>query len=86
MKAMSTAVQVIHTGAVVMNQPQRLTQQELKELIEKVKALRVLTKMTGAFTGRRIGALLGNLATEDLVLVSNALQLKPRELPRTHQQ
>ena len=51
-----------------MNQPTRLKQEELKELIEKVKALRALTKMTGAFTGRRIGALLGNLATEDWCL------------------
>ena len=88
---MSTAaVQVATIGTIrgteFMNQPKRLTQEELAELIEKVKALRSLTKMTGAYTGRRIGGLLGNLSTEDLVLVSNALQLKPREMPRPHQQ
>ena len=66
-----------------MNQSQRLKPEELAELIQKVQALRVLTKMTGVFTSRRIGALLEALCTEDMVLVSKALQLKPREMPRT---
>jgi len=66
----------------MVNSAMRLSPQELAELIEKVKSLRALTKMTGVFTSKRIGALLEGLSTEDMVLVGNAIQLKPREMPR----
>lgn len=71
-------------GAFVMNQTQRLTHQELAELVDKVQALRIGTKMTGVFTSRRIALLLENLCTEDFVLFSKALQLKDREIPKHH--
>jgi hypothetical protein len=71
-------------GAFVMNQTQRLTPQELTELVDKVQALRIGTKMTGVFTSRRIALLLENLCTEDFVLFSKALQLKDREIPKRH--
>jgi hypothetical protein len=63
-------------------QPQRLKPEELNEIVKQVQALRAITKMTGVFTARRIGFLLTPLCTEDLVIVSQRLQLKPRELPR----
>jgi hypothetical protein len=69
----------------VMNQPKRLKPEELADLIQKVQALRTVTKTTGVYTSRRIGALLEGLSTEDMVLVGKALQLKPREMPRTNQ-
>ena len=47
---------------------------ELKEVVEKVRALRDLTKTTGFQTSRSIGALLGKLNPEDLALVSIELQ------------
>ncbi len=84
---MATATLVAPTmteGAFPMNQTQRLTQQELTELVDKVQALRIGTKMTGVFTSRRIALLLENLCTEDFVLFSKALQLKDREIPKRH--
>lgn len=66
-------------------EPQRLTPEELAKVIEKVKDLRITTKMTGVFTSMRIAALLNPLHTDDVCLVSKALQLKARELPRDRQ-
>lgn len=56
--------------------------QKLEEVIRKVQKLRSLTKSTGFFTTRSIGALLANLSPDELVEVSEALELTPRELPR----
>jgi hypothetical protein len=47
---------------------------ELKEVVEKVRALRDLTKTTGFQTSRSIGALLGRLSPDDLSAVSLELQ------------
>ena len=60
----------------------RLSSEQLKELVKQVQALRAVTKMTGVFTSRRIGYLLENLCTADMIEVGKALQLKPREMPR----
>jgi hypothetical protein len=82
---MSTATcqaPTMNEGVFVMNQTQRLKPEELRELVKQVQALRVVTKMTGVFTSRRMVSLLENLCTEDLVAVSEALQLKAREMPR----
>lgn len=65
-----------------MSEARRLKPAELQELVKQVQALRAVTKMTGVFTSRRIGYLLENLCTEDMVDVGKALQLKARELPR----
>jgi predicted RNA polymerase sigma factor len=62
--------------------PQQNKPQTLEAIIEKVKALRSLSKETGFHTTRSIGQLLGNLSPDDLVQVSEALGLTPRELPR----
>lgn len=82
---MSTATfqaPTMREGVFVMEQKQRLKPEELAELVKQVQALRVVTKMTGVYTARRIGSLLENLSTEDMVSVSEALQLKAREMPR----
>lgn len=76
------AVSVMNEGAQMVT-PRRLHSNELIDLIQKVQALRTVTKTTGVFTSRRIGSLLENLCTEDMVLVGKALSLKPREMPRT---
>ena len=83
MSAATYQVPTMRTGVVVMDQPKHLRPEELAELVQKVQALRAVTKMTGVFTSRRIGALLEGLSTEDMVSVGKALQLKPREMPRT---
>lgn len=54
----------------------------LQEIILKVKALRRLTTTTGFHTTRSIGMLLANLSPDELVEVSEALELTPREMPR----
>ena len=82
MSAAAYGVSQISTGAVFMSQPQRLKPEDLADVIQKVQALRTITKTTGVYTSRRIGVLLDGLSTEDLVLVGKALQLKPREMPR----
>ena len=55
---------------------------KLEEVIRKVQSLRTLTKTTGFFTTRSIGALLANLTPDELVEVAEALELTPREMPR----
>ncbi|MBI3476674.1 MAG: hypothetical protein HY010_13155 [Acidobacteria bacterium] len=47
---------------------------DLRELVNKVRALRELTKTTSFQTSRSIGALLGRLTPDDLALVSLELQ------------
>jgi hypothetical protein len=59
------------------------TNQKLDEIIRKVRSLRSLTQSTGFFTTRSIGALLTNLSPEELVVVAEALELTPREMPHT---
>lgn len=75
---------LMNEGVFPMTETKRLTPQELSELVDKVQALRIATKMTGTFTSRRITALLESLCTEDFVLFSKALQLKDREIPKRH--
>jgi hypothetical protein len=84
MSAATFQAPLMNEGAIVMNQTQRLTPQQLADLVDKVQALRIGTKMTGVFTSRRIALLLENLCTEDFVLFSKALQLKDREIPKRH--
>lgn len=55
---------------------------DLQAIVTKIKSLRELTDKTGFFTHRDIGLLLKPLAVDDLVLVNDALDLKPRELPQ----
>jgi hypothetical protein len=55
---------------------------DLQAVVTKIQSLRKLTETTGFFTHRTIGALLSRLPVDDLVAVSNALQLKPREMPQ----
>ena len=49
----------------------------LHEIIEKVRKLKELTNTTGFHTTRSIGMLLANLSPDELVLVSEALHLNP---------
>jgi hypothetical protein len=73
----------VNEGIVMTMKPEspRLTPEQLAELVKQVQALRAVTKMTGVFTSRRIGYLLENLCTADMIEVGKALQLKPREMP-----
>ncbi len=57
-------------------------QHKLEEIIRKVRSLRTLTKSTGFFTTRSIGALLANLTPDELVEVAEALELTPHEMRR----
>ncbi|MCU1301586.1 MAG: hypothetical protein JWQ87_1870 [Candidatus Sulfotelmatobacter sp.] len=70
----STAV---HGVQLMPQQPK----QNLEEIIRKVQALRTLTKTTGFFTTRSIGALLAHLTPDELVEVADSLELTPREMP-----
>ena len=54
---------------------------KLEEIIRKVRSLRSLTKTTGFYTTRSIGVLLAGLSPDELVEVSEALELTPREMP-----
>lgn len=47
---------------------------DLQEIVDKVKAMRELTKTTNFQTSRSVGALLGRLGPDDLATVSLALQ------------
>jgi hypothetical protein len=47
---------------------------DLQELVNKVRAMRELTKATNFQTSRSVGALLGRLNPDDLATVSLALQ------------
>jgi hypothetical protein len=55
---------------------------DLQAIVKKILSLRALTERTGFFTHRDIGDLLRPLKVDDLVAVSDALNLKPREMPR----
>jgi hypothetical protein len=70
-------------GDEVFIMPNSDKQHKLEEIIRKVQTLRTLTKTTGFFTTRSIGALLANLSPDELVEVAEALELTPREMPRT---
>jgi hypothetical protein len=54
---------------------------DLQEIVNKIESLRALTEKTGFFTHRDIGDLLRTLSTDDKAAVSDALPLKPREIP-----
>ncbi len=77
---MSTAVYGAPIRSTVMETSKR--KQEVAEIISKVKKLRSLTKETGFFTNRSVGQLLASLSPDELVEVSDALQLTPREMPK----
>ena len=62
--------------------PNQERTQKLEEVIRKVRNLRSLTKSTGFFTTKSIGALLANLSPDELAEVGEALELTPREMPR----
>ena len=53
---------------------------DLQPIIEKVRKLQQLTKTTGFHTTRSIGQLMADLTPDELVEVSEALHLTPREL------
>lgn len=55
---------------------------KLKEIIQKVRSLRSLTKNTGFYTTKSIGALLSNLSPDELVVVAESLELTTPEMPR----
>ena len=57
--------------------------QKLEQIIQKVRALRALTTSTGFMTTRSVGLLLANLSPDELVKVSEALELTPREMQRS---
>ena len=76
---MSVATFTPQSNAFMPN-PDR--KQHLEEVIKKVRNLRSLTKSTGFFTTRSIGALLANLSPDELAEVGEALELTPREMPR----
>ena len=71
-------------GEFVMSN-QRLTREELAEVVRKIHALRRVTKTTGFFTNRGVVELLAPLCQDDLIEVGEALKLKPREMPRNTQ-
>jgi len=65
-------------GSVMQNTDRH----NLDDIIEKVRKLRSLTRETGFHTTRSIGMLLANLSPDELVQVSEALHLTPREISR----
>lgn len=75
---MSLATCTPQSKAFMPNQERK---QQLEEVIRKVRNLRSLTKSTGFFTTKSIGALLANLSPDELAEVGEALELTPRELP-----
>lgn len=50
---------------------------DLTDIIDKVRKLQQLTRTTGFQTGRSVCALLSDLSPEELVKVSEALNLPP---------
>jgi hypothetical protein len=52
----------------------------LQDIIAKVRKLQELTRTTGFHTTRSIGLLLAHLTPDELVEVSEALHLSPREM------
>jgi hypothetical protein len=77
---MSTAVQVIHTGAVVMNQPKQL-KPELQEIVSDLLALREMAK-TGILTHRSQRELVKHLCPRDMADVSRAVsEAEKRQQP-----
>lgn len=73
------SAQAVSTG--VFMTPHKL-RPDLEAIIKKIQSLRSLTETTGFFTHRTIGTLLSRLPVDDLVAVSDALKLKPREMPQ----
>jgi len=49
----------------------------MQDIIEKVRRLQELTRTTGFHTTRSVGMLLANLSPDELVEVSKALHLSP---------
>jgi hypothetical protein len=60
---------------------QQLLTPELADVVRKIHALRRVTKTTGFFTTKTIIDILAKLSPDDLVVVGEALKLKPREMP-----
>ena len=78
MSAGATYQAPTHRGEVFMTTTLR---PDLQAIVKKIQSLRELTDKTGFFTHRDIGDLLRPLPIDDLVAVSDHLQLKSRELP-----
>jgi len=53
---------------------------DLTPIIDKVRKLLALTRTTGFHTSRSIGAVLADLSPDELVEVSTALDLTPKQL------
>lgn len=77
---MSTAM-VTHSNSRPLMNTER-PNNKVEEVIKKIRSLRALSKETGFFTNRSVGALLSTLSPDELVQVSDALELTPREMPR----
>jgi hypothetical protein len=73
------STQAVSTGVFMAQQKLR---PDLEAIVNKIQSLRSLTETTGFFTHRTIGALLSRLPVDDLVAVSDALKIKPREMPQ----
>ena len=56
-----------------------IMKRDLTEIIEKVRKLQQLTKNTGFQTGRSVCKLLADLSPDELVEVSTALNLPPKQ-------
>ena len=70
---MSTAIQVIHTGAVVMSQAKQL-KPELQELVADLIALRAMAKDGTVMTHHSQRELVKHLSPRDLADVARAVQ------------
>ena len=68
---MSTAIQVVHTGAVVMNQPKQL-KPELQEIVNDLLALKAMAK-DGILTHHSQRELVKHLSPRDLADVARAV-------------
>ena len=77
---MSTAVQVIYTGAVVMNQPKQL-RDELQEIVNDLLALKAMAK-DGILTHHSQRELVKHLSPRDLADVARAVsEAEKRQQP-----
>lgn len=79
---LATYTTPLRVNGVSMAPQQQQLRADLQAIVKKIQSLRDLTAQTGFFTHRDIGDLLRPLTIDDLVAVSDALKLKPREMPR----
>ncbi len=60
-----------------------LSPDDLKEVVQQVLDLRRVSKITGFNTLHEIVAILSKLSPSDLIAVGRAMDLKPKEMPRS---